>query len=578
MPCPRGNQSEILAWPKQPAAMQRTNLYQGKIILTGLGLLLLVIFTFLPVLNNDFILLDDQDYVTANSHVQSGLTWENIAWAMSSIVGGNWHPLTWLSHMLDCQWFGLNPRGHHLTSMLIHAVNTILVFLVLVEMTGARGRSFFVAAMFGLHPMHVESVAWVSERKDVLSTTFWLLCLLFYTGYARQDSKRQNRAAGVTCVSPFFPFPGCLHYGFALFCFMLGLMSKPMLVTLPFVLLLLDFWPLNRFQINGLMKLVAEKVPFFLLSVAVCIVTISAQKAMGGVRTMAAFPLTARLENVPVSYCRYLGKFFWPANLPIIYPHPGHWPLAAVVAAVFLLLGLSVWAWMTRRDHPYLLVGWCWFVGTLVPVIGLVQVGFQSIANRYTYVPYIGLSLCLGWGVPALIKQRHLRFFVSFILAVAAILICIPVTRTQIGYWKNSGLLFQYASIIIDNNWESHARLGLVFNKEGRLDEAISQYREALRLKPDDTDTHFDLANALSRKRMWDEAISQYQEELKLSPDDPDGHNNLGVVLFQKGNLNEAITQFREALRLKPDYANAQKNLAAAMAAQKIAPPSANLR
>jgi len=558
--------------------MQRTNSHQGKIIVTGLGLMLLVIFTFLPVRNNDFILLDDGVYVTGNAHVRSGLAWENIEWAMSSVVGGNWHPLTWMSHMLDCQWFGLNPRGHHLTSLLIHAVNTVLTFLVLAEMTGALGRSFFVAAMFGLHPLHVESVAWVAERKDVLCATFWLLCLLFYAGYARQDSKRQNRVAGETCVSRFFSFPGSIHYWCALFCFLLGLMSKPMVVTLPFVLLLLDFWPLKRFQTCGFMKLVAEKTPFFFFSVAGCIVTILAQKAAGEVRTMAAFPLTARLENVPVSYCRYLGKFFWPANLSILYPHPGHWPIAAVVAAAFLLPGLTVWAWMTRRDHPYLLVGWCWFVGTLVPVIGLVQVGCQSIANRYTYMPFIGLFLCLGWGVPTLIKQRRCRFIVSFILTVAAILACIPVTRTQIGYWKNSGILFQYANVVIDNNWEAHARLGLVFNKEGRLDEAISQYREALRLKPDDADTRFDLANALYRKGMWDEAISQYGEELKLSPDDPDGHNNLGVVLFQKGNLNEAITQFREALRLRPDYASAQKNLAAALACPKAAPPTANPR
>ncbi len=569
--------------------MQPTSSHQGKIILICLGLLLLVVFTFLPVSNNGFIFYDDPAYVTGNPHVQAGWTWENIKWAMNSTVGGNWHPLTWLSHMLDCQWFGLNPRGHHLMSLLFHAINTVLVFLVLEGMTGAMGRSFFVAAMFGLHPLHVESVAWVSERKDVLSTLFWLLTLWAYARYAQGRSRvepsslrfaasgsRESRDGSGWLA--FVPRPSSFDYCLALLFFALGLMSKPMLVTLPFVLLLLDFWPLNRFQINSFMKLVAEKAPFFLFSVAVCIVTIPAQKAVGGVRTMARFPLTVRIENVPVSYCRYLGKLFWPANLPFFYTHPGHWPPTAVLGAALLLLGIFIGAWMTRRDHPYFLVGWCWFVGTLVPVIGLLQVGFQSMANRYTYVPLIGIFLSLSWGAQALTKHWRHQFFILFTLATAAILICIPLTRIQIGYWKDSEILFQYASVVIKKNWEAHARLGLVLSKENRPDEAIAQYREALRLKPDDADAHYDLANALYRKGLWDEAISQYREDLKLSPDDPEGHNNLGAVLFQKGNLNEAITQFQEALRLKPDYASAQKNLATAMAAQQTAPPSANLR
>jgi protein O-mannosyl-transferase len=569
--------------------MQSTSSHQGKIILICLGLLMLVVFTFLPIRNNDFIFYDDPGYVTGNPHVQAGLTGENIQWAMSSTVGGNWHPLTWLSHMLDCQWFGLNPRGHHLTSLLFHAVNTILIFLVLEGMTGARGRSFFVAAMFGLHPTHVESVAWVSERKDVLSTLFWMLTLWAYARYAQGRSRAEGRGPGAESGNRALvsrPLGAAkrsedgstFDYCLALLFFALGLMSKPMLVTLPFVLLLLDFWPLNRFQINGPVKLVAEKVPFYLFSAAVCIITIPAQKAAAGVRTMADFPLMVRLENIPVSYCRYLGKLFWPVNLPFFYPHPGHWPPVAVLGAALLLLGIFICAWMTRHDHPYFLVGWCWFVGTLVPVIGLLQVGFQSMANRYTYVPFIGIFLALAWGAQALTQHWRHRFFVLFTLATAAILICIPVTRVQIGYWKDSEILFQYASVVIKNNWEAHARLGLVLSKEGRLNEAISQYREALRLKPDDADAHYDLANALYRKGLWDEAISEYREDLKLSPDDPEGHNNLGAVLFRKGNVNEAINQFQEALRLKPDYANAQKNLAAAMAAQKTSPPSANLR
>ena len=265
-------------------------------------------------------------------------------------------------------------------------------------------------------------------------------------------------------------------------------MSKPMLVTLPFVLLLLDFWPLNRFPTHGLMKLVVEKAPFFLLSVAVCIITIPPEKAVGGVRTMATFPLTVRLENIPISYCRYLDKLFWPANLPFFYPYPHYWPPMAVLIAVLLLMGVFLCAWVTRRSHPYFLCGWCWFVGTLVPVIGLLQVGFQSIANRYTYLPFIGIFIVLAWGVQALTQHWRHQFYILSTLTIAAIALCFPATRIQIGHWKDSEILFQYASMVIDNNWEAHARLGLVLSKEGRLDEAIGQYREALKVKPDNAD------------------------------------------------------------------------------------------
>ena len=547
--------------------MRQINSHRWKVILLCLGLLLLVIFTYFPVLNNDFIFYDDPGYVVENPHVQSGLTWENFKWALGSTAGGNWHPVTWLSHMLDCQLFGLNPRGHHLTNLLLHAVNTVLVFLVLERMTGAAWRSFFVAAMFGLHPVHVETVAWVSERKGVLCTAFSLSSLLCYSGYARRESKQQNGTAGPGRLA-FLPHSaGATHYWFALLFFALGLMSKPMLVTLPFVLLLLDYWPLNRFSDNNNLKLAVEKIPFFLLSAAVCVITIPAQKMAGGVRTMATFPLTVRMENALVSYCRYLGKFFWPENLPFFYPHPGHWPLAEVLSAGLLLLVVFFGAWMTRRSHPYFLMGWCWYVGTLVPMIGLVQVGFQSIANRYTYLPLIGICICLAWGANTLTQRWRYQSWVLFILAAAAIGICIPVTRVQIGYWKNSEILFEYASVVIKNNWVAHGRLGLVFSKQGRLDDAIREYREALRLKPDDADTHYDLANALGRKGLWVEAISQYREDLKLNPDDPAGHNNLGVAFFQKGKLKEAVSEFQEALRLKPDYTDARRNLAAAMRA-----------
>jgi protein O-mannosyl-transferase len=570
MPCVGVKQSEILTGRTDPG-MPPTSSHQLKIISMSAGLLLLVVFTYLPVRNNDFIFYDDPGYVTGNPHVQAGLTWGNLPWAFRCTVGGIWHPLAWLSHMVDCQLFGLNPQGHHLMSLFIHALNAILVFVVLEYLTGAVGRSFFVAALFGLHPTHVESVAWVSERKDVLCATFWLLSLWLYAGYARRPSARGEAGSGAA----WFSFPGLVLYGFALLCFVLSLMSKPMVVTLPFILLLLDFWPLNRFPANRPAKLVLEKVPFLVLSTVICLITIPAQKAVGGVRTMAHFSLPVRIENVPVSYCRYLGKLFWPANLPFFYPHPGHWPLIAVLAATLLVLGLSVLAWVNRRERPYLLVGWGWFLGSLVPVIGLVQVGFQSIANRYTYMPFIGIFLALAWGARDLTRLWRHRSLLLGALATAAILICIPLTRIQIGYWKNSEILFQYASVVIENNWEAHARLGLVFSRDSRLDEAIKEYREALRLKPDDADAHYDLANALYRNGLLDEAIREYRADLQLSPNDPEGHNNLGAVLFQKGNRDEAIAHFQEALRLKPDYTNAKKNLATAMTASKPGPAPA---
>jgi protein O-mannosyl-transferase len=547
----------------------------------GLFLALLVFFTCLPLLRNEFIFYDDPDYVLANTQVQSGLTRDSIAWAFCSEVGGNWHPLTWLSHMLDCQWFGLKPWGHHLTNLLLHTANTLLLFLVLARMTKAAGRSFFVAALFGLHPMHVESVAWVAERKDVLSTFFWMLTLLAYARYAQcQGSEAKSpavdRAAGETRSpnpSSIFPLPSSFFYWLALLFFVLGLMAKPMLVTLPLVLLLLDYWPWQRLtsldpRASTFRRLVLEKAPFFLCSCVACVITLRAQTALGGVRTMASFPVMVRVENALVAYVRYLGKLFWPAKLPFFYPHPGHWPLAMVLAAGLLLLGISIVVWMTRRNRPYLLVGWCWYVGTLVPVIGLVQVGYQSMANRYSYVPFIGIFLSLAWLAEALTRRWRYQLPLLATLAAAIILACIPTTRRQIGYWKNSEMLFQYASVVIDNNWVAYARLGQVFSKEGRTDEAISQYRQALKLNPDAADTHYNLANALYRKGLLGEAISEYQENLRLNPNDAGGHNNLGIALFRAGRRQEAIAHFQEALRLKPDYDEVRRNLTAAQGAK----------
>jgi protein O-mannosyl-transferase len=545
-----------------------------KLVRVSTFLVLLVLLTWLPVLKNEFIFLDDSDYVFANPHVQSGLTWAGTAWAFTSTVGGNWHPVTWLSHMLDCQWYGLRPWGHHLTNVLWHTANTLLLFLALERMTGARRRSFFVAALFGLHPMHVESVAWVAERKDVLSTFFWMLTLLAYTRYAQKQASAGNQTAPAGAAVPILGFRlWTLDYALALLCFVLGLMSKPMLVTLPFVLLLLDYWPLQRLstlnpQPSAFKRLVWEKAPFFLFALVVCVVTLRFQTSAGGMRPLNSFSLLMRAENAPVACVRYLGKLFWPADLPFFYPHPGHWPMVTVLAAAALLLAVSLAAWRTRRHHPYVLTGWCWYVGTLVPVIGLVQVGYQSMANRYSYVPFIGVFISLAWTAEAVTRRWRYRLPILSALAGAVILACIPATRRQIGYWKNSEVLFQYASVIIDNNWLAHARLGLVFSKDGRTNEAIGQYREALRLNPEDADTHYNLANALYRQGSVAEAIGEYQENLRLKPDDAGGHNNLGIALFRAGRREEAVAAFQEAHRLNPDNDEIRRNLAAAQGAK----------
>ena len=563
------------------AARGPVRLTRAKVGLLGLFLALLVSFTYLPALQNGFIFIDDPDYVFANPHVQSGLTLAGLRWALTSNVGGSWYPVTWISHMLDCQWYGLHPWGHHLTNVLLHAANTLLLFLLFERMTGATGRSFFLAALFGLHPMHVESVAWVAERKDVLSTFFGLLTLLAYARFARrQRAGNEDQPPAQTLPAPTGQYPSGISrlpasplYWAALFFYVLGLMSKPMLVTLPFVLLLLDYWPLQRLPtVNPrsavFRRRLLEKVPFFLLAFAASVITFRCQTAFGAMRTLTSFPLPVRVENALVAYLRYLGKLFWPAELPFFYPYPAHWPWGTVLAAALILLLVSAAVWMTRRNYPYLLVGWCWFAGTLVPVIGLVQVGYQSMANRYSYVPYIGIFLSLVWLAEAITRRWLYRQPILVAAGGALILACIPATRAQIGYWKNSEILFQYASTVIENNWLAHARLGQAFSKDGRIDEAIKEYEEALKINPDDADTHFNLANVLCRKGFFDEAIRHYQEVLRLNPNDVGCHNNLGIALFRAGRRQEAVAQFEAALRVEPDNEEARRNLAVAQGAK----------
>ena len=550
-------------------------------------LFLLVLWTFAPALNNDFINYDDPAYVTANLHVQRGVTWENVKWAFHpNQETANWHPLTWLSHMLDCQIFGLNPTGHHLTSVLLHATNTVALFLVLNMMTFARGRSFFVAALFGAHPLHVESVVWVAERKDVLSTLFWFLTLWAWARFANETRSPNGR-------------PGCF-YGLALLFFLLGLLSKPMLVTLPFVLLLLDYWPLARFQQKRWRALVAEKAPFFLLATAAGLITLVVQKNGGAIIALAPLPLSARLGNALVSYGRYLGKSFWPENLAVFYPypHPVAWPLVVVLPTLMVLAGITMFVLQRRRRSPYLPVGWFWFVGALVPVIGLVQVGAQAMADRYSYIPLIGLFVMLAWGLAEFTASDYQRRFLGAI-GLAAVFLCVGLTRVQVGYWRDSGTLFRHAIAVTKGNYLAYGQLGNFLVSQNSPKEAIDAYRRAVQIYPNDAGANLKLGlllqiendpaaaipplekvtqlepgNIEAHRRLgllWltkgnaGEAIRQFQEGVSLNPRDAELHNNLGVALENAGRFHEAVQQCEEAVNLEPDFAKAHFNLGTAL-------------
>jgi uncharacterized membrane protein YhaH (DUF805 family) len=486
-----------------------------------LGLFLLTLWGYLPALQHDFVVLDDENYVRSNPHVQQGLTAESIRWAFTTGRQSNWHPVTWLSHMLDCQLFGLNPRGHHLVNVLFHAVNTALVFLLLRIMTGAVGRSLAVALLFGLHPIHVESVAWVAERKDMLSTFFGLLTLLAYVRYAQGRSRVESRESSAESGGRALdPRPSTLDYFLALFCFALGLMSKPMLVSLPFVLLLLDYWPLDRWKHRSIRNLVVEKTPFFALAAASSVVTFLVQKSGGAMRVMAGVPLVDRGENALVSYVRYLGKLFYPVNLSF-YPDHGGWKLPVVLLAGLLLLGISFLVFQGRQKQPYLLVGWLWLVGTLVPVIGLVQVGEQAMADRYTYLPSIGFFVMVVWGIQEWTRRWRHQAVTLCVVAVMVVFGCFALTRRQLSYWQNSEKLFRHAIDVAEDNYEAHQYLGFVLKQQWRFDEAIPQFETVMRYAPDSVAAHTCLGDSLVLSGHMDEGVKELETAIRLDPGPP---------------------------------------------------------
>jgi tetratricopeptide (TPR) repeat protein len=552
-------------------------------------LALVTIGLYWPATSHDFVNFDDNIVVTENVHVQNGLNLDSIKWAFFNpdVDLGYWQPLTVLSHIVNCQLFGLNPWGHHLTSVLLHAVNTVLVFVLLQQLMGLRSnksigvttpqadatwRCAMVAALFGLHPLHVESVAWVAERKGVLSTCFGLLALIFYASYA-QNKATLNPLSSVASAKEDQPLGAAkrsgdgstFNYILALLFFALGLMSKPMLVTWPFVLLLLDYWPLARFKSNRAWLLVAEKIPFFALMMATSIVTFAVMKQEGPVVSLKNLPLGARIGNALISYCRYLGKLFWPTDLAVFYPPSGKWPLAQVLLAGGLLLGITVMFILKRGRYPFLLMGWLWFVGTLVPVIGLVQVGDQAMADRYTYIPLLGVLILTVWGAYELTRRWRHHEPALLVAGCMAIVLCLGLTRQQLGYWQDSETLFRHALAVTENNYLAHNNLGNALGMKDQTDEAINQFQEAIRLKPNYADAFNNLGVALDEKGQTDEAIRQFQEAIRLKPDDVAVHNNLGSALVEKGQIDEAIRKLQEAIRLNPDYAEAHNNLGVAL-------------
>jgi tetratricopeptide (TPR) repeat protein len=580
-----------------------------------------VLAVYAPAFHCGFVNYDDPAYVTENWHVQHGLNWPCIRWAFSTDAASNWHPMTWLSHTIDCQLYGLHPAGHHLTSLLLHAANAVLLLLLLNRLTGALWRSAVVAALFALHPLRVESVVWISERKDVLSAFFWMLTVGAYVRYV--ENLNAQKAKRRFC------------YVLALVFFALGLMAKPMVVTLPFVLLLLDYWPLGRlaFRPKFSWRPVVEKIPFLVLAAGSSLVTFLVQDRTGAVASLARFSPGVRLENMPVSYARYLTMNFWPVDLAAFYPYVG-WPPGVVIGAVALLAAITGWALWRARSEPYLAVGWFWFLGVLVPTIGLVQVGGQSLADRYTYLPSIGLWIMVVWGLHHLASRRPLLRQVTAMAAGLAVVLFALLAARQTEVYQNSGTLWEatlrsYPNCLMAHNllsrwfidkgdWDEalihcrqalailpsdpaiHDDLSRIYLHQGKVDEAIAEglqsiqaqprsednrqtlaraylakrdfaaaaasCREAIRIKPSAPEAWCNLGYALLQQGLVAEATAAYQQALQLSPDYPLAHNDLGNILLRQKRMDEALDQFQRAVELDPSFAEAQYNLAGVLA------------
>ena len=567
------------------------------VILIMLLLSLANVLVYWQIQHFEFVIFDDPAYVVVNPMVQKGLTLEGLKWAFTSIDynTANWHPLTWLSLMLDRQFYGFDSGGYHWTNLLFHLVNTLLLFALLHRITRRMWPSAFVAALFAVHPLHIESVAWVSERKDLLCAFFWLLATWSYVNYVDHCRRRWY----VSC----------------LLLFALALMAKPMAVTFPFVILLLDYWPMGRFRDKkplvkgyignqtpapiGLPRstsyLLLEKVPFLILSLSSSVVTFLAQDSSGAVQTLTNVPLTFRVANALVAYCTYIVKMIWPQNLAAIYPLPTAWPLGHVFFAGVLITSITVTVLFLSKKHPYLFTGWFWYVGTLAPVIGLVQVGAQCMADRYTYLPLTGLFIIIAWGATDILRQRPAVRIFLYPVSLCIIGVLMILSWYQVQHWRSSLALFRHTLAVTKENYlahndmgvtlqnlhdlsgaESHfqealrirpkfaeaqANLGIIYGQRKDFDRAELHLREAIRLFPRYQFAHFNLGQVYLIQKKYGEAIAEYIRALKIRPDDPETHNYLGVAFIAQNNIDGAKREFETALRILPDYPKARINL-----------------
>ena len=528
----------------------------------ALLLALTTLIVYLPATRFEFTNYDDNDYVTANPNVQAGLTWAGVKWAFTTGHAGNWHPVTWLSHMTDVTLFGMNPGAHHFVSALFHAANAALLFVLLWRLTKKLWPCALIAALLAWHPLRVESVAWVAERKDVLSTFFALLTLLSYAKFVELSKGHPPSPGFGATRSP----KSKVYFGLSLLAFALGLMAKPMLVTLPCVLLLLDFWPLQRFSLSafppsavllrrtGRFPLLLEKLPFFALTAASCVITFIVQHSGHAMATLEQIPLLYRLENAPLAAARYLLKMFCPVNLAVIYPL-NRIATTEFICALAALVLISVLAWRGRNVRPYFLMGWLWFLGTLTPVIGIVQVGSASMADRYTYLPGIGILIAVVFTLVAAVEKNTFLKKLSLPLAVVVLAAAVGLTEMQLPHWRNSETLFRHAAAVTVNNDVAHVDLGAAFDVQGRTDEALAEFRAAVRINPDRPQIHFNLGLIYRGAEKHREALAEFREAIRLDADNAAARSAAGGELAALGKYDEALKEFALAEKLSPRYA-----------------------